>query len=50
MKASLLLGIIFHVTYTILRGYLDGLNGKENACNAGDLVQSMVWEDPLEEE
>ena len=49
MKASLLLGIIFHVTYTILRGYLDGLNGKENACNAGDLVQSMVWEDPLEE-
>ena len=22
--------------------------GKESACNAGDLVQSVSWEDPLE--
>ena len=23
--------------------------GEESACNAGDLVQSLGWEDPLEE-
>ena len=23
-------------------------NGKESACNMGDLVQSLNWEDPLE--
>ena len=25
-----------------------GLSGKESAYNAGDLVQSLGWEDPLE--
>ena len=23
-------------------------NGKESACNAGDLVRSLGWEEPLE--
>ena len=27
-----------------------GLDGKEAACSAGDLVQSLGWEDPLEKE
>ena len=27
---------------------LGGLAGKESACNVGDLVQSLGWEDPLE--
>ena len=26
-----------------------GSDGKEFTCNAGDLVQSLGWEDPLEE-
>ena len=34
--------------------YLHGASleahGKEYACNAGDPVQSLGWEDPLEEE
>ena len=29
---------------------LGGSDGKESACNAGDLVQSLGWEDPLGEE
>ena len=29
---------------------LGGSDGKESACNAGDLVQSLGWEDPLEED
>ena len=28
--------------------FLSGLAGKESACNVGDLVQSLGWEDPLE--
>ena len=28
----------------------DGSVGKESACNAGELVQSLGWEDPLEKE
>ena len=31
-------------------GFLGGSEGKESACNAGDRVQSLGWEDPLEEE
>ena len=27
-----------------------GSNGKESACNAGDLVSFLCWEDPLEKE
>ena len=30
-------------------GFLSGSDGKESACNARDLVQSLGWEDPLEE-
>ena len=31
-------------------GFPGGSDGKESACNAGDLVRSLGWEDPLEEE
>ena len=31
-------------------GFPGGSDGKESACNAGDLVQSLSWEDPLEKE
>ena len=27
---------------------IDGSDGKEPTCNAGDWVQSLGWEDPLE--
>ena len=27
---------------------IDGSDGKESACNAGDWVRSLGWEDPLE--
>ena len=30
------------------RGFPGGSAGKESACNVGDLVQSLGWEDPLE--
>ena len=30
-------------------GFPDGSDGKESTCNAGELVQSLGWEDPLEE-
>ena len=30
-------------------GFPGGSAGKESACNAGDLVRSLGWEDPLEE-
>ena len=30
-------------------GFPGGSESKESACNAGDLVQSLDWEDPLEE-
>ena len=46
MKASLHLVILFHITYTILRGYPGGSDGKENACNAGDLVDPWVGKIP----
>ena len=31
-------------------GFPGGSVGKESACNAGDVVLSLGWEDPLEEE
>ena len=34
--------------YTCLRGFPSGSDSKESACNAGDQVQSLSWEDPLE--
>ena len=30
------------------RGFPGGSDGKESACNAGDRVRSLNWEDPLE--
>ena len=33
----------------LLPGFPRGSNGKESACNVGDLVQSLGWEDPLKE-
>ena len=30
-------------------GFPSGSNGKESACSAGAQVQSLGWEDPLEE-
>ena len=30
-------------------GFPGGSDGKEPACNGGDLGQSLGWEDPLEE-
>ena len=35
------------VTYPT--GFPGGLDGKESACNAGDLGSILGWEDPLEE-
>ena len=32
------------------RGFLGGSVGKESVCNAGDTVQCLAWEDPLEKE
>ena len=31
-------------------GFPGGSDGKESACNVGDLVQFLGWEDPLEED
>ena len=31
-------------------GFPGGSNGKVSACNAGDPVRSLGWEDPLEKE
>ena len=31
-----------------LPGFLGGSDGKESACDAGDWVQSLGWEDSLE--
>ena len=34
---------------TYLMGFPGGLDGKESACNVGDLGLILGWEDPLEE-
>ena len=31
-------------------GFPDDSDGEESACNEGDLVRSLGWEDPLEKE
>ena len=36
--------------YICFSKFLRNLDGKESACNAGDPVQSLDWEDPLEKE
>ena len=32
----------------VMQGFPCGLAGEESTCNAGDLVQSLGWKDPLE--
>ena len=39
-------GIGYPLQYYL--GFPGGSDGKESVCNAGDLVQSLSWEDPLE--
>ena len=34
----------------MLKGFLGGSDGKDSVCNAGDQVQSLRQEDPLEKE
>ena len=34
--------------YPLLAGFPGSLIGKESACNVGDPVQFLGWEDPLE--
>ena len=34
----------------MLTGFLGGSDGKESVCNAGDQVQSLGQEDPLEKD
>ena len=33
-----------------MEGFPVSSDGEESACNAGDLVQSLGWEDPLDKE
>ena len=33
-----------------VKGFTGVSDGKESACSAGDLVQSLGWEDPLDKE
>ena len=35
---------------TVLFGFAGGSEGKASSCNAGDLIQSLGQEDPLEKE
>ena len=45
------LALAYHTTFNYLYnniGFLDGSDGKESACNAGDQVRSLGWENPLE--
>ena len=40
----------FSLLQLALAGFNDGSDDKESACNAGDQVQSLGQEDPLEKE
>ena len=42
-----MLSFLYGPTLTSV-GFLDSSIGKESACNAGDLVRFLGWEDPLE--
>ena len=45
LQATQIVGVIY-----LCIGLLQWLSGKKkSACNAGDRVQSLGWEDPLEE-
>ena len=37
-----------NIEITHRKGFPGGSAGKESACSAGDLVQFLGWEDPLE--
>ena len=39
-----------YIALTLYLGFPGGSDSKESACNAGDMVWSMDWEDPLEKE
>ena len=39
-----------YIVLTLYLGFPGGSDSKESACNAGDMVWSMDWEDPLEKE
>ena len=41
--------LVFLATINIYKGFSGGSDGKESACNAETWVQSLGWEDPLEE-
>ena len=41
---TLVMAFIMHLRFP------GGLDRKESACDAGDLVQSLGWGDPLEKE
>ena len=46
-----LVALAYHTTFNYLYnniGFLGGSDGKESACNAGDQVRSLGWENPLE--
>ena len=36
-------------SFASVMGFPGGSDGKESPCNAGDLGQSLSWEDPLDE-
>ena len=41
--------VICDINTICLLGFLGVSDGKESACNAGDLGLTLGWEDPLEE-
>ena len=44
------LGTVDIIIASIYEGFLGGSEVKASACNVGDLVRSLGWEDPLEQE
>ena len=42
--------LYFSRNYVLFLHFLSGSDGKESACNAGDLELSLGQEDPLEED
>ena len=40
----------FHLVFLLAKYqvFLGGSDGKESACNLGDLVRFLAWEEPLE--
>ena len=42
--------VVLGLICTLTWGFPGGSDGKVSACNVGDRVQSLGWEDPLEKE